>query len=91
MAVKDTRTPQEVNPHAELIRVRNLVQEHCGVTRKEAASIANHLSHEECDQVLEAADDAKKVQHVAEGGWRAAEKKKAAKEKAAAKEKPKSK
>lgn len=93
MAIADTRTDQERNPHPELVHVRNSIQECCkneagnSIGRKEAARITNHLTHAECDKILAAKGDEEKVQTVASGGWRVAEEKReeAAKKKSDAK------
>lgn len=71
MAKRDLRTEQEIAPHAQLVAVRNAVQESCKdvdgnlVSRKQAAAMCNLLTDAECDDVIAAGKDADKVQKIA--------------------------
>lgn len=55
-------TEQEKNPHLSLVSVRNCIETCLDVPRSEAAVIANSLSHEQCDDVVAADGDAKRVE-----------------------------
>ena len=50
----DKRTQQEKQPHASLVQVRNSIEAAKGVTRLQAAGIANNLTDEQCEAVLAA-------------------------------------
>jgi len=54
-------TEQEKNPHKSLVEVRNTIEILTECTRKQAASIANHLTHAQCEAIVEADGDEAKV------------------------------
>lgn len=56
-------TEQEKKPHPSLIEVRNSIEVALGETgtRRKAANIANQLTHDQCDKVVEANGDTSKV------------------------------
>lgn len=57
-----TLTAQEKQPHESLIEVRNSIEVALGDgTRRKAASIANNLTHDQCDKVIAANGDTGKV------------------------------
>ena len=90
MAKKDLRTEQEVSPHADLVAVRNAVQEHCKdenggkVSRRQAAAMCNLLTDAECSAIIASVNDSEKIQKIATRVQRA-EDARAAKEAAKAK------
>lgn len=59
-------TPQEKQPHESLVSVRNSIEAALECTRREAASIANQLTGEQCDKVIAADGDAKKIKAAIE-------------------------
>lgn len=57
-------TIQEKNPHKSLVEVRNSIEIVTGCIRKEAAAIANNLTHEQCDAVVKADGDEAKIKQA---------------------------
>jgi len=55
------RTEQEKNPHKSLVEVRNTIEIITECTRREAAIIANSLTHAQCDAIVKADGDEAKV------------------------------
>lgn len=55
-------TNQERQPHQKLAQVRNAVAEALGLERAKAAAICNHFRAKDCEAVLKAAGDKKKVE-----------------------------
>ncbi|MCH8243562.1 MAG: hypothetical protein IH897_13270 [Planctomycetes bacterium] len=59
------RTEQEIKPHPRLVEVRQIVENGCGRKRADAARVANHLTHQECDKILKlGSNDGKKIQEL---------------------------
>lgn len=54
-------TEQEKNPHKSLVEVRNTIEITTECSRKEAAAIANNLTHAQCDAIVQADGDEAKV------------------------------
>lgn len=55
-------TQQEQQPHESLVQVRNAIQSSLECPRKEAALIANELTHDQCEKVVAADADKAKVE-----------------------------
>ncbi|MEQ8636905.1 hypothetical protein [Gimesia maris] len=55
-------TIQEKNPHKSLVEVRNTIEVVTECTRKQAAAIANNLTHAQCDAIVKADGDKAKVE-----------------------------
>lgn len=65
MSKDDKRTEQEKAPHRSLVEVRNAIEAaNENRSRKEAAKIANSLTHKQCDAVVAADGDAAKVEQA---------------------------
>lgn len=64
MSQDDKRTEQEKAPHKSLVEVRNAIEVAKECSRKEAAGIANKLTHKQCDLVVAADGDKGKIEQA---------------------------
>lgn len=66
-------TEQELNPHKSLVEVRNSIQFATECGRKQAAEIANQLTGGQCDAVVAADGDKKKIEDAIQPAKKQAE------------------